>query len=328
MNFESSYRGTLKVTALIILLGTLLLIDPLEIRASELTRRESDLWKSVYAQVNPGEEIIWPKGGPRVWARENADAVDSIIATIIRGVDEIPWTHGLIGARIVIGAQTHDALFERLNFETNKAAEGIERLPEEECAVLAGVLKLLAARGDSRPVGIANSLLRDSNCSSPSTEQIIVALQQIGNEQTLDLLQELPLRQRHSHIDRLCLLTEKLIDARMDNRDYFADAPAELRGVTAAWVAALENRDKDAFLKAMAHGAQVGVSGHDFLVELLRSPELPPMLAALKTLAGRETFEIDRQKLEATLIVNDQYKFGYVLESDGWKAVGPMRFNP
>jgi len=85
-----------------------------------------------------------------------------------------------------------------------------------------------------------------------------------------------------------------------------------------------------AYLNTLPSSVRSGVDEHDFNVELLLAQGLPAMVEAAKkaATADDEAFQIDRQRLEASIVVDDRYKFVYVLDRDGWKMFGPVGAGP
>lgn len=301
---------------------------PSMVIAKEFSRREMAFWETMYQTMSPGATIEWPKGGPHAWARTNADQLDPLIADVIESRTGLPWVHGLLGARVVAGIRTRDALSNRLDqvvTETNTAGASVA---QDKCAQIAGIAKILAENFDDRPIAIINSLLRSGECDNASTVQLIEAARTVGNNESRNVLAGVRRRRLSEGTDRAAALAEKVLTARTAGRDILENADNDLREVTQAWVAALEAKDRDAYISVLPFDARAGLSKHDFDAELLGSPELPRILAALKGVAGREAFEIDRDKLEASMIVDGRYKFLYIFEVDGWKIHGPLQVAP
>ena len=132
---------------------------------------------------------------------------------------------------------------------------------------------------------------------------------------------------RDLRLERETALARKILQARVSGRDALAGASDELLAVTRRWIAAVEAKDYDAYLAVQPFGGG-GIDKHDFFEELLPSAELPAILEAVKAVIDTAVFEVDRDKLDASLVVDGRYKFDYVLEVDGWKIAGPMQIAP
>lgn len=291
-----------------------------EVEATELSPRESAFWDNVYERINPGQKPEWPKGGPRAWARTNADALDPILAGIIRGDDDMPWAHGLFGAQIVAGARTCDALFERLadGFK-HRVADGGGG-PEDNCARLSGVVKILAAHGDQRPVAIVNSLLRDGKCPNVAKEQLIAAAQQIGNEDTRRTLAELRNRESDKRVDRAAGLSERVIAARMRGERVCPNAEGELHDLCSRFLRATNERDRTQFVACFPDGFQDGFDEKRF-EQILTDRDVPAAMTALElVLAGGPRFAVNEVELTAVLDANGEFRYKFVYEVDGWKV--------
>jgi len=302
----------------------LLTIAPSEIAASELTRREVVFWDDVYQIVNPGQKPVWPKGGPHAWARTNAEALDTIIAEIIRGNNEMPWTHGLLGARVTAGEKTRDALFDRLSKGFDNAVAGAGEITEADCAKLTGILRILVANGDQRPVPVVNTLLRDGKCDNKTKEQLLAAVRQIGNEDSQRTLAELRKRESDKRVDRSASLSEKVIAARIRGEKVSPDAQVELRDLCTRFLVAMNERNRDLFIASFPYGMKNGLDERDF-EDLLHNEEAVAARNALeRVLAAGSLFEVNEEDLTAVLKVGE-FQFDFIYEVDGWKIVNTRR---
>jgi hypothetical protein len=135
---------------------------------------------------------------------------------------------------------------------------------------------------------------------------------------------------RDISLQRQAALAEKFVAARLAGRDMLEDSRGALRTVTRAWIQAVEAQDMQAYVRALPSSAAGGISQYDFEVELLQDPGLPELLAAAKKAADAtdDAISLDRDRLEASIVVDARYKFLYVLEVDGWRIAGAVRVAP
>jgi hypothetical protein len=288
------------------------------------------VYLEAFTQLNSGRMPEW-KGmkDAEEWLHADETRVEALVLKWMeagRGTDV--WKRAMILARKIPTTAIRDAVWEAMRDEFNDATTRIDKLTEDEHSGIAGAIAVLCAGDDPRATPLLDQLVTSRTCPSFVVEQYLRALQRMGTADSVGAVRRVALRQRYVHIDRLSILTERIIEERTNGRDAFANAPRELRAITRAWRDALEAKDREAYVKVLPSGAEERLSKYDFEVELLGSPELPRILEAARKAAEQGDFEIDRDKLEASVVVDGRYKFLYILEVDGWKTGGPIQIAP
>jgi len=159
-------------------------------------------------------------------------------------------------------------------------------------------------------------------------EHCVLALRRVGDARSLEPLRSFALRGRDAHFDRVCALTEVAINARASGRDLLANSNEELRSLTERYLHALETSDPKAYIEVHAFGFRRNADEAKIRRDVFDRPEMSEILQPMKRSAGRESFEINREKLEASLVVDGRYKLTYVFEVDGWKIAEIERIAP
>ncbi|MGD2110026.1 MAG: hypothetical protein PVI86_11630 [Phycisphaerae bacterium] len=285
-------------------------------------------WKEVYQQIHPDSNPTWKSlDDAHAWAQREQELIEPVLLRVLDSeYENIPWTHGLPLAREIRTRPIVDALYARLKRLLGDAPGRCITVGSKEDAGITGIIEILGLSGDSRVQPLALALASKECQPSLVVERCVEAIRRVGGRDAIDKLKTVPLRQSNQHIDRLCGLAEKAIRMRLRGDNILAHAESQLRTVTRAWADAVEAQDMQAFLDVQPLRARDVVDEHDFKVELLQSPELPDILAAARKAATAEddAFHIDEERLQASITVDEKYKFIYVLEVDGWKIGGPL----
>jgi hypothetical protein len=296
--------------------------------ASATTRPIFREWKSIYRELNNGSDPEWKsQEEAETWLREHEADVEPIVLEILRGErTNRPWTSALVTARaipthaiaVAATARFRDALSEERNLVV---------FVNSPNSYILGLVEIigLAAYEPARP--LLHRLVAVEGQSQSALEVCFKALRKIGDRDTLSVVAGLRSRCTDAATTNLCALTEKILDAKLRGADALDGATGELRAVNRAWVEAIEERDYDGYVKINPLGVRRGID-RNLYEQVLKEPTTPEILRALKGIAGREEFEVDADKLEASLVVDGRYKFDYVLEADGWKIGGPTQIAP
>lgn len=291
----------------------------------------SKVWRTVYERLHSGESAPWRgKEDAVAWARGERDRVEPIVMRIIRGDEpDIQWTAGLSIARHI----PSPAICELLVGKSRRIIDGApdERLIPNSTDErgLINILDILARERHEAVRSLVRELAAQPEQSSLVIEHCLGALRYVGTKEDLQVVVQIASRHMSPHIDRQCGMTEKLIQMREEGKDIFADAEQELRAVTAVFVRAMEQRDFAALAAVEPYGFREAVDEEEWTREMVaREAAISEMVRAVKAIAGREEFKIDRDNYRASLTVEERYQFTYVLEVDGWKISGPLRVGP
>jgi len=265
------------------------------------------------------------------WFEQERDRIEEVALEWLRAAhDTVEWRRGLFLSRKILSAPVCEMVFESVRNELAHAAANGVPVGEEDHMALAGPIVVLASCGDTRALPALHQLLGDALCPRRLIEEYLGALRRIGSATSINVIREIAARKSDTMLDRAAALTENMLMARGAGRDILEDSQRELRAITRAWIEAVETKDIGAYLSVLPYAARSGVDDHDFRVELLGAPALPEMLEAAKQAAQAEddAFRIDRDRLEASIVVHGGYRFLYVLEVDGWKIAGPIGVGP
>ena len=287
-------------------------------------------WKDIYRRVHPEIEPEWKSlDDAREWARNDGEVVEPVLLRILNSeYDDIPWTNGLLIAKEIPTEPVRDNLSRRLTAVMSGLADGCVESGTADGAAVVGIIDVLVHAKDPRVGAIAVALASKDCQPVIVVERCVEALQRVGDQQTIGQLARVPSRQRYVHIDRLCALAQKTIAARISGRDILRDADNELRAVTAKYLGALRSKDFAAYADAQPFAYRDVAKKEEVVREVFGNPQVEDVIRALAGVAGKEAFEIDRDNLEATLVVEGRYKFVYVLEVEGWKISGPTMIAP
>jgi len=285
-------------------------------------------WKAVYQELNDGRDPQWAtQAEAEKWLSDHVREVEPVVLEVLRGErPDVPWTAGLTTARVVVTPAIAAVASDRLK-------EALARNPQLVVGVhssdsyLITVIQVLERARYVPALPLVHRLCSIDGQDSLTMEHCLAFMRKIGDESSIAIMQTLRRRGLDETTQRRLSVAEKVITTRLDGRDIAVDAQSQLRAVTRAWREAIETKNYDAFLGTQPFGGE-GMDKRDFYDEILREPQMPAILDALKKVGGQEEFEVDRDKLEASLVVDGRYKFDYVLEADGWKIGGPMQIAP
>jgi len=289
------------------------------------------IWYDVYRELNPNEtgevqDELWLHD-IEAWAIRERTRLEPIVLRILKGEQaNAAWTRALSIARVIPTPSIRDTLVERLQELASETPDGCFAGPAQHGGSVAVIVTILGSSGDDRVREMATYLASRECQPALVVERCVEALQHIGGKETLARLRQIPLRQRYDHIDRLCRRAEKIIEARVEGRDLFAGAVDQLRDVNVQFVRAVEDGNYESFASIQPFGFRAGVDVEEFQRKFKPDdPEIADIVRAMKSIAGTEQFDIDRDEYQATVIIEGRYKFTYVLEVDGWKIFGPVR---
>ena len=288
------------------------------------------IWVTVYKELNNGESPSWSsKDQATEWAVRESARLEPIVLSIVRGErPDVQWIAGLAIAQAIPTPKMCAALREILRDTISHAPAGrIEPGSLDE----GGLINIIDILVEAAPTGLPpflRSLLAQEKQSSLIIEHCVNALRRVGGRDDVETLRQVSLRREDPFIDRLCALAEKAIEARLSGRDILRDADNELRAVTAKYLGALRSKDFAAYADAQPFAYRDVAKKEEVVREVFGNPQVEDVIRALAGVAGKEAFEIDRDNLEATLVVDGRYKFVYVLEVEGWKISGPTMIAP
>jgi len=300
---------------------------PIEVRAE--SRPIFRDWKNVFRELNSGQEPQWrSQGEAETWLRENVEEVEPLVLRILRGErPDTPWTKGLITARVIATPAVAALLTERLREALSSDPGMVVRFDSPNSYIIA-IIEVLERALYAPALGLVHRIVVTKGQDSLVLERSADYLRRVGDEESIAIVKEACAHDSTASVANRLELSARIIEARIHGRDFFENAEDDLRAVERAWMEALEAKDRDAYARLLPSVARGRVEVGDYWVELLGSPDLPRILEAVRNAAGREVFEIDRDKLEASMIVDGRYKFLYALEVDGWKTGGPIQIAP
>lgn len=288
------------------------------------------VWRTVYERLHPGRVPEWRGQDDAIdWAKAERERIEPIAMSIIRGEEpDIQWTAGLAIARHIPSPAICDLLLEKVELVVERTSNRIIPWNSVDERGLVNMLDILADQRVAAARPLVLQLAAQPGQSPLLIEHCLGALQKLGIREDIAVVRQVGSRRMNEHINRLCELTEKVVDARSAGVDILADAPDELRRVTTAWIAAIETKDMDAYVGLLPFAARGGVDDYDFKVELLESPDLPEMLDAARDASRQDRFDIDRDALVASVLAGEGYKLTYVYELEGWRVAGIRRIQP
>ncbi len=283
------------------------------------------VWRTVYERVHPG--VSPPFAGKEqaaAWAVQERDQVEPIVMDIIREHDpEVQWTAGLAIARHIPSSKVCALLVEQTRRVIDRAPFGkIESGSVDE----SGLCNMLDILTDQRHEAIRSIVLELSakpGQSSLLIEHCLLALQKIGVREDVEHVRRIVSWRMNPHIDRLSALTEKVVAARAEGRDLLGGAEQELRVLTSAYLRAIEVKDAKGYIDLHHFGYRRSADERDVAEDVFLDPSMPDVIRSLRRNAGREVFEIDRDRLAAGCTLDGRYRLTYVFESDGWR-IGTM----
>lgn len=290
------------------------------------------IWRELYMELHEGASPSWNTfDDVRAWAGSESERLEPIVLEILRGDrPSTNWGIGLMVGRVIPSDRICDTVLDRA--EVQQALSQAESEPAKrfsaEASTLTHVIDICTGARDERVAAIVLGLLTVDDQSCELIEHGVASLRDMGDIGAIHVLRTLALRKKDEQINRLCALAEKAIDARAQGRDLFADAEEALAKVTAEFLHAIEERDFAAFVALQPYGLRRSADEGHLKREMLEHSSVPDIVRALKDVAGREQFQIDRDRYEAKLVANGRYEFTYVLEVDGWKISGPIRVGP
>lgn len=320
---NSSVRNTVVVVSFFLLL-------PAFSWSSELSPREMRIWTQLYSELHAGNDPHWPPGGPRAWVRIERERVEPILTAILRGEHKnIPWNYGLaFVAPLMPTPSICDEVCARMGSMFSQKLATRASLDEREHGTLTSMVSVLAAGKDRRATSVLNELLRRDEYSYQTARKYVLAIRMVGDKSSLQPLRDMPLRKRNETIDGMAVLTEKIIQARIEGKAFPPEtAPEELRARTLAFLRAMERRDLNALTNSFPARVQEVMDQkqwREFLDRSEHEESLPLIRAALE--AGTP-FEIDRdieinqEYYQAKLVCGGRYNLEYIYDIDGWKVM-------
>lgn len=312
---------------LLLWLSLLICLMPRDLIASSIP----SIWKELYKELNDGARPAWKaRDEAHAWGVSEKDRLEPVVLEILRGQRaDADWSGSvLFVARVIPTNKIRDVLLLRIQEVVQEESGNALQRMSGNASGLSRAIDVFAKAGDIRILPTVLLLMDLDGQEYEVLEHCALALRTVGNGASLQKLRSIPLRQRDIRFERLCALTEKIIEARQAGQDIFGNTEQELRVVTAQFVRAIEQRDFTAFAAVQPYDFRLVVDEEEFTRRILPQPEWGDILRALKEVAGREEFQIDRDDYQATLIVEGCYQFTYILEIDGWKIFGPIRVGP
>jgi len=288
-------------------------------------------WKDLYAQLHSGETPTWSNPTEaKEWIRAERDRVEPYILEILKGQHpDKPWSSVLFVTEAIPTPRIREVLIDRAHEIINGVPESRLVRGSSDANILAYMLDILTNAHDPRVRDIALDMITVENQAPKIVEHAITALRRFGGGESLESLRRIGQRAVDLRLDRDCALAEKIIEARVEGKDLFADAVDQLRNLNVRFVHAIEEGDYEGFASIQPFGFRAGVDAEEFGRKYKASdPDITDIVRAMKGIAGKEQFDIDRGEYQATLVVEGKYKFTYVLEVDGWKIFGPIRVGP
>lgn len=287
-------------------------------------------WKELYEHVHPGAKPPWRNlMEAQHWAVSERDKLEPYVLDVLRGrYPEKPWSSILFVIEAIPTAEIRDVLLQKTLELLDRNRTRRPDWSGEDTDIVTYIIDIFTKAGDVRIRPIVVEFITVEDQPHRAVEHSVLALRKLGNMESLPVLRGIQLRRTDVRMDRRCALAEKAIEMRERGEDIFSNAENELRGVNEAYIRAIENGDFGAFAAVHPYGFVGGVDEEEFRREILAHPDMGEIVRSLKEVAGREEFVVDREDYLATLIVEDRYKFTYVLEVDGWKISGPIRVGP
>jgi len=289
-------------------------------------------WKDIYRLVHPGVDPSWKSlNDAKEWARNESKIVEPILLQVLRSeVDNVPWTFGLWVAREIPTTEVRNVLFTLLQDTSNRNPDGCFAQNNSDAGIASSILEILSETGDNRVVPFAtNWALKDCQVNLV-LERSIESIQATGDESSIAVIRAVPLRQKDNHIDRLCIMAERVIRARSEKRDLFENTEGELRPLLARFRMAVESKNVRDYISCFSSSRQEASDEAEIKAEVFdesNDVERVSMIEAFKQSAA-DPIEIDRKNLTATLVARGQFKVVFVLEADGWKIDNVLRVAP
>ncbi len=293
-----------------------------ELMASEITRMERDIWTRFYHLVHAGEAPSWSTHKQmHDWAQRQQDELEPIVLASLRGErPDIPRQHGLLIARHIPTKAICDALYDHVDRILEVRRDN--QFTRDNHNSVVDPLSILAQAHDQRATLSLNRLISSSTCSTQVSRTYLLALRSVGTKESIAALKGMPIRKTDERINRMAALTEKIIDARIQNKVFPpATVPQELRILSLTFVKAIEERDV-ANLRECFPAEMRGHMDEEQLAELVewnqQEQALPTIRAAL---SGDIPFVIDREELRAKLVCDNRYIIQFIYEIDGWRIM-------
>lgn len=324
MNRQCSGHLELRAFVIVILLATGL--APLA-HASNIP----NVYKDAFEAIHPGQDPKWTNmQDVDSWFESERDLIEGVTLEWLRAPhDSAEWRRGLFFGRKIASKRICETLFESVRTGLARLADSNLPIREVDHEALGGPIVVLATCGDARAVPALHRLLSDARCPRRFLEGYLEAIRIIGDASSVGVIEGISRLKTDTSLDRKASLAEKVIEARLEGKDVFSDATSRLRDLNAQYVRALESGDYEGFASIQPFGFRAGVDAEEFKRKFKPTdPEIAEILRALKDVAGKEQFDIDRDEYRATLVVDGRFRFTYVLEVDGWKIHGPVRIAP
>lgn len=287
------------------------------------------IWRDLYKELNNGENPSWKsREEAESWAASEGARLEPLVLDMLQGKrSEAGWPTAAYLARTVSSTAVREKLLDRVREVSQKANDVPLDPSAPEAFGLVHALAALASVEDIRIRPIALELIAVNGQAYQVVEQSIRALQKVGGLESLDSLRAISLRQRDVFIDRLCGLTEKLIEARGRGNDLLENAQKELKTLAVAYLTAVETKEYRAYRNVMPF--RFPDDEAEVRREVFEEHALTELFSALKeALNGTVEFVIDRDNLTAHWVFAGRWKLECVLEVDGWKVSGITRVAP
>ncbi|MFH0983449.1 MAG: hypothetical protein V2A79_18175 [Planctomycetota bacterium] len=287
------------------------------------------VWYTVYEELHPGQIPGWAtQQEVQSWAIQEHERLEPVVLRILRGEQEgTEWTAGLAMARVIPSARICETLLARMReIETRYPEKRIKPASRDEMG-LVSIIDVLAQAKYVEASSATIELAVQPEQSRVIMEHCISALQKLGDASSLAPIRGIALRRQDVKLDRLCGLTERIIEARLRGESVLADAQRQLRALVEKYVDAIEKKNYPAYAALMPYGFEKRADENEVRREVFEDPRMLEAVAELKK-AVDQSFVVVEDELRAELVYAGRYKLDCILEVDGWKLVGILQVGP
>jgi hypothetical protein len=289
------------------------------------------VWATAYQALNPGESPRWTsRSQAEAWAVAEQERLEPVLLEMLRGeVEGTPWGAALSIAQVIPTPRICEVLLVRMQEILARYPDGRITQTSEDISALVRLLTILA-EADYEPSQlkqIATHLACQERQPSRIVEECVVVLRKLGDAESLAAIREVPLRKEDPCIDRLCIVTERVIDARLRGETVCPNAQAELRALAETFIRAIQTKDYKTYVRAMRWRFERGSDEPEVRREVFENPEALALAEKLKESLDHP-FDIEPDELQAHLLFGDGYKLECVYDADGWRIARIARAGP
>ncbi len=281
------------------------------------------IWTDLFLEIERGATTVPWRGEEELeaWATRERARLEPILLSVLRGERvAVQWSRVLPVTSIVF----NDEICRVIHEQAVRLADAERGVDAQEVLVRSTVLgasvRTFASARYLPARHLTTRLATDERESLSLVEQCVLALQEISDASSIEVLRSLPHRQTHPSIDRLCAVVEQRLSARLAGMDWTLRAQQDLVKMVRSFVDALRSRDPDRISRHLETPVGSMEPDADSLrSRLAQQPGLDLASELAQVLDRGTAFSVDQSARGAWLDFGKR-RLLCVLEPAGWKV--------